>query len=90
MEPKSQITDELLTRFLEAKGVRPTCPCCGSTQWHRLHEPLAGFNYKIAPAVDVGAFKGIEIVVIYCMNCGFVRPHVAHLMRAWEEKQLGS
>jgi uncharacterized Zn finger protein len=92
MQLKSHISDQHVLDFFEAKHVRPTCPCCGNTQWHRLMEPLHGFNYAVAPLPRefTGAYSGLEVVVVYCMNCGFVRQHAAHLFRAWEEEKHGT
>jgi hypothetical protein len=52
-------------------------------------EPLHGFNYAIPPFhQDIyGSYSGLEVVVLYCMTCGFVRQHAAHMIRrALEEK----
>jgi ribosomal protein L37E len=74
------ISDEQIVEFMAARSVKSECPCCGSTRWHRLAEPLWGLNYKIPPYVE-SAYPGMEVVVLYCMHCGFVRQHAAHLIR---------
>jgi predicted RNA-binding Zn-ribbon protein involved in translation (DUF1610 family) len=84
---RGPISDEDVVDFMEARHVSSKCPCCGHTVWHRLAEPFAGINYKIPRAIPDG-YGGsqpfFQVVVMYCMNCGFTRQHAAHLIRAWK------
>lgn len=83
------ISDDMILDFFQTKGVGAECPCCRSSLWHRLEEPFAGTNYAIRPYVDSLSNFGFEVVVLYCMNCGFTRQHAAHLIRKWAEEHYG-
>lgn len=82
----SSISDEDIIGFMSHAGAKPECPCCGGVQWHRLMEPLHGHNYKIPPLLAVASsdWQGLEVIAMYCMSCGFVRQHAAHLIRKWK------
>lgn len=81
--PKESISDEQLQSFLSQANAGNGCPVCSTNRWHRLMEPAHGFNYLIPSALTHDSYRGFEVVVLYCMNCGFLRSHAAHLIRAW-------
>jgi len=90
IEPQESISDELLQSFLSQANASNGCPMCSTNRWSRLHEPIHGFNYAIPTMLpEYTEWRGLEVVVMYCMNCGFVRQHAAHLIRARNEKQNG-
>ncbi|SPD47497.1 conserved protein of unknown function [Cupriavidus neocaledonicus] len=82
------ISDQDVVDFMEARQVSSNCPCCGRTVWHRLKEPFYGVNYKISPTIPDG-YGGsqsnyFDVIVMYCMNCGFLRQHASHMIKAWK------
>lgn len=89
IKPLTPISDQMLLDFMEKKRVSPICPLCSNESWHRLVEPAAGTNYLVPPIYE-SSYMGLEVVVIYCMNCGYVRQHAAHLIRAASEAKNGA
>lgn len=76
------ITDDQLQHFLARAKVQNDCPVCGTNRWHRLAESSAGNDFAVPNFLPVRGPSGLEVVVLYCMHCGFVRLHAAHLIRA--------
>lgn len=79
------ISDEQLQAFLAHAHADSGCPTCATNRWHRLPEQSPGVNYAVPGFVPMRGPTGLEVVVLYCMQCGFVRQHAAHLIRAWGE-----
>lgn len=74
------ISDELVREFFAF--AESECPFCRTNRWHRLAEDAPGENYSVPPFRPRRGPGGLEVVVLYCMKCGFVRLHAAHLIRA--------
>ena len=60
------------------KHAERACTACGSSSWE------VGEDLFLMPALDrVGRLvngRGVEVVVVYCRDCGLLRPHAAGVL----------
>jgi hypothetical protein len=65
-----------LQRKLAAKGASDSCPMCKTEQWGLLHDRREKVKFPIVE--DIWP----EVYGLICLNCGFVRWHVADIVEA--------
>lgn len=68
--PISQEQANKLQSWLDTKGVRPSCPACGTNNW-------APGDVIAAPVFAEGGFRiggpTVPMVQLICANCAYVR-----------------
>jgi uncharacterized Zn finger protein len=64
-----------ITRFLLRKGAQLACPFCGQEQWGLIGRPG---ETTVMPMTTAG--QHYPLYTLVCMNCGFVRSHVASVV----------
>jgi hypothetical protein len=66
---------DLYGAAVRAKHADRACPACGSSSWE------VGEDLFLMPALDPAGRlvngRGVEVVLVYCTDCGFLRPHAA-------------
>ncbi|MGI4938588.1 MAG: hypothetical protein ACRYF5_17850 [Janthinobacterium lividum] len=94
--PDTHIKNDEILDFLTLRSALGACPCCQSARWTNFRAPYAHMDFTIpfsyqqpAGAIPDGIplLSGLDVVTIYCVNCGFVRQHAAHIIRAWVAQQ---
>ena len=63
---------------VRGKHADGSCTACGSSSWE------VGEDLFLMPALDPAGRlingRGVEVVLVYCRECGLLRPHVAGLL----------
>lgn len=71
-------------RFLEEKTLDQPCPACGACQWTLIGPKDDGITFMLRTALR-GASSPTQVttVAVYCNECGFLRQHLAKVVRNW-------
>ncbi len=71
-------------RFLEVKTGGYNCPACGNSQWTVLGKAGHPEAYRVVSALRDGqAPNSMSSFALFCNDCGFVRQHMARVVRKW-------
>lgn len=89
MSEQNPISDDLLQRYFSSANAVNGCPICSTNTWARYVDPIGGGNLGVASLTPRHGPASLEVVVLYCMNCGFVRQHAAHLISLWAAANNG-
>lgn len=81
---KFSVTVEDFIRFLEAKTFESECPACHTANWTVIGSGENEMTYRlITPMRDGPRPNFVNFLGIYCNECGFVRQHLAKVVRRW-------
>jgi hypothetical protein len=73
--------------YFEEKGIRPTCPMCGTTKWFVWGEAgsyVAVVQNTLQP--DGSSHQGhVRLLTLSCQKCSFVRQHLYNFFVDWLE-----
>lgn len=78
-------------QFLVEKTPESNCPACGHNHWTVICPPPGEQNaYRMRIQLADGPRSGsMSLLGIYCDNCGYVRTHMARVVRKWiDARQL--
>lgn len=79
-------TDDFI-RFLEAKSLEASCPSCQSQQWTVIGSVDTDTPYRLStPAKTSLKATNLLTYAIFCVECGFVRNHMARVVKAWVDE----
>lgn len=74
-------------RFLEAKTGECRCPACGKERWTVLGVPRTDATYRMVTTLrDSEKPSSLSTFSVYCSNCGFLRQHVARIVKEWVDE----
>ena len=68
-----------LVNFLTSRGAKSECPVCHETEWALIGSDDSTMRL-VCENADSTLGKGVEIVVLACQNCAFVRMHSVDAM----------
>ncbi|MFJ7790673.1 hypothetical protein [Pseudomonas sp. NPDC096925] len=78
--------DDFLRFLVEVTG-DTTCPACGNEQWTMIGTNQTDSAYRLYTSLRDGkGQKALNTFAIYCNECGFVRQHLARIVREWVDK----
>lgn len=71
-------------RFLEEKTASTTCAACGQNEWTLFGRADTDVAFRaITPLLDGPEEESTSSFVLFCNNCGFIRHHMAKIVRDW-------
>lgn len=71
-------------RFLEAQTEDKPCPACGSIKWIIIGPGDGGTTYLLRTSLRGGSKTSqVTTMALHCEDCGFLRQHVAKVVRDW-------
>jgi hypothetical protein len=65
---------KLVWERLAAKGAGGPCQACGANRWGVFRNPNGALTVTVAAGTEFPAYT------VACLNCGFVRWHIAELL----------
>lgn len=89
LSPLAVSSDDFI-RFLESISINDQCPVCETDRWTIIctpedeETPETKYAYRaVAPLRDGPKPMNLSSFSLYCNNCGYLRQHVAKVVRAW-------
>ncbi|GLO27609.1 hypothetical protein PPUJ21368_54400 [Pseudomonas putida] len=86
------VTAEDFAEFLQEKTPESICPACGHDDWTVICPPQSesgnAFRMRIT-LTDGPRPASMSVLGIYCDHCGYIRSHMARVVRTWvDDRQL--
>jgi hypothetical protein len=83
-EHKFAVSGDDFIRFLREKTDEVACPACASNEWtiFSLTEPDQAYRL-ITPLKSAAHSSFVNMLALYCDECGYVRHHLARIVKEW-------
>ena len=84
---KFSVTVDDFIRFLEEKSFESKCPSCGSAAWTVIGSGATEMTYRLITQMRDGPSPTyLNSLGIYCNECGFIRQHIAKVVKRWVDE----
>ncbi|NQD78617.1 hypothetical protein HP436_00290 [Pseudomonas sp. CrR14] len=81
---KFAVSADEFIRFLEDKTIESDCPACEGSDWTIIGDSSSGEPFRLRTMLKSESRTiGLSSYAIYCDNCGFIRQHLARVVRNW-------
>lgn len=80
---------EDILRFFVSVGASKPCQLCGSTEFdlfdEAVNDRVACFTALKPPENDIGLGKTLDLILMSCGRCHYIRPHARKPIAEWIE-----